>query len=252
MVFLTSDRVQETSTTTGTGSFTLAGAVAGFRALSSVCSTNDTFPYTIEAVDGSGVPTGEWECGIGTYSGSSTLARTTVLSSSNSNAAVNFSAGTKRCLIGMQDRLTGMKLIATSGSISTAVANVTFSGIPPEFNTLMLEMKDLSHDYTTASQTPSYQFSPDGVTYATARAIGATSLTHNASPGFYGSILFFNARQDSGLVLEGVFAGTSPSATGSAGSFRARRSDGGIGAIRLLPTTSGNWDAGVVNLWGAR
>lgn len=251
MAFLTSDRVMETATTTGTGSFTLAGAVAGFRAFSSVCSTNDTFPYTIEAVDGSNVPTGDWECGIGTYSGSNTLARTTVLSSSNSNAAVSFSAGTKRCFIGMQDRFSGLKLIG-SVTVSSAVANITFSGIPRDYNTLVVDILGLGHDYVTAAQTLSYTFSPDGSTYATARAVGATSLAHNDATGFYGSLVFPGIQQSSGLVVEGLFSGNSPSSTGSAGNVRARRCDGGITAVRLVPTTSGNWDSGTVNLWGAR
>ncbi len=95
MAKIWADRVAETSTTTGTGDFTLAGAVTGFRAFSAVCATSDTVEYMIEAVDGSGVPTGEWEIGLGTYSAANTLTRTTVRSSSNAGAAVNFSAGTK-------------------------------------------------------------------------------------------------------------------------------------------------------------
>jgi hypothetical protein len=87
MALLVKDRVQETSTTTGTGTFTLAGALSGFETFSgSIGNTNTTF-YTI--VNGS-----EWEIGIGTV-GAGTLARTTVYQSSNSDALVNFSAGTK-------------------------------------------------------------------------------------------------------------------------------------------------------------
>ncbi len=92
-------RVAEVSTTTGTGAFTLAGALTGHQAFSAVCATSDTTEYVIVAVDGSGVPTGAWEEGIGTYSSANTLTRTTVVSSSNSNAAVNFSAGSKVVLL---------------------------------------------------------------------------------------------------------------------------------------------------------
>lgn len=81
------DRVKETTTTTGTGTITLAGAVTGFRTFSSVLSDNDTTYYAI-------VGDTQFEVGLGTYS-SNTLARTTVLSSSNSNSAVSFSTGTK-------------------------------------------------------------------------------------------------------------------------------------------------------------
>jgi hypothetical protein len=89
------DRVLETSTSTGTGAFTLAGAITGFQRFSAVCSTSDTIYYSIFAVDANGTPTGEWETGLGTYSGTNTLTRTTPLASTNSGSAVSFAAGTK-------------------------------------------------------------------------------------------------------------------------------------------------------------
>jgi hypothetical protein len=93
------DRVAETTTTTGTGALTLAGAITGYQRFSAVCAVNDTVTYAIEAVDSSGVPTGDWEIGVGTYSATNTLTRTTVLKSSNSNAAVSFAAGTKNVFL---------------------------------------------------------------------------------------------------------------------------------------------------------
>jgi hypothetical protein len=89
------DRVKETATTTGTGDFTLAGAVTGFRTFNAAIGLSAWFDYCIEAVDGSGVPTGEWEVGQGQLSGSTTLVRSRVWASSNANALVSFSAGTK-------------------------------------------------------------------------------------------------------------------------------------------------------------
>lgn len=89
------DRVKETSTTTGTGDITTAGAVTGFRTFSAAFGTNAFFNYCIEAVDGSGVPTGDWEVGLGRLSAGTTLVRFRVYASSNANALVNFSAGTK-------------------------------------------------------------------------------------------------------------------------------------------------------------
>lgn len=90
------DRVMETTTTTGTGTLTLAGAITGYQAWSAVGNGN-TGPYSLWGVDGSGVPTGEWEVGIGTYTASgTTLARTKVIASSNSGSVVTLSAGTKR------------------------------------------------------------------------------------------------------------------------------------------------------------
>jgi len=92
MALVVKDRVQETSTTTGTGTFTLGGAVSGFQSFSVIGDGNTTY-YAI--VLGS-----EWEVGIGTYTSSgTTLSRTTILESSNGGTAVNFSAGTKNVFV---------------------------------------------------------------------------------------------------------------------------------------------------------
>tara|TARA_R110000787_G_scaffold284929_2_gene399332 strand:- start:420 stop:2258 length:1839 start_codon:yes stop_codon:yes gene_type:complete len=88
MALVIKDRVKETTTTTGTGTYTLAGAEAGFQAFSSIGDGNTTYYSITDA--------GDWEVGIGTYTASgTTLARTTILSSSNGDAAVNWSAGGK-------------------------------------------------------------------------------------------------------------------------------------------------------------
>lgn len=89
------DRIKETSTTTGTGDFTLAGAVTGYVSFNTAFSTTHQFTYVIEAVDANGTPTGDWEVGDGHLSGSTTLVRDRVIASSNANAAVNFAAGSK-------------------------------------------------------------------------------------------------------------------------------------------------------------
>ena len=90
MAFVIKDRVKETTTTTGTGTVTLAGAVSGFEAFSAIGNTNTTY-YAIVHQSAN-----EWEIGIGTYTASgTTLSRDTVLSSSNSDSAVTFTSGTK-------------------------------------------------------------------------------------------------------------------------------------------------------------
>ncbi len=83
------DRVKETSTTTGTGDMTLAGAPTGFQTFDAVFATSEDIYYTIVNTDGA------WEVGQGHLSGSTTLVRDTVLSSSNSGSLVSFAAGTK-------------------------------------------------------------------------------------------------------------------------------------------------------------
>ena len=92
MAFALNDRVKETSTTTGTGTFDLAGAEIGFESfVSGVGDGNQTY-YAISN-DG----TAEFEVGFGTVTDAATdtLSRDTIISSSNSDALVNFSAGTK-------------------------------------------------------------------------------------------------------------------------------------------------------------
>ena len=88
MALVLKDRVKESTATTGTGTYTLAGAVTGFEAFSSVGDGNTTYYVCTDGTD--------FEVGIGTYTLSgTTLARTTILESSNSDSAVNWSAGSK-------------------------------------------------------------------------------------------------------------------------------------------------------------
>jgi hypothetical protein len=85
------DRVSDTSTTTGTGTLTLAGSPpAGYRAFTAF-TTGDTVRYSITSGDNS-----EWEVGQGVWTSSgATLTRVTVFASSNAGALVDFAAGTK-------------------------------------------------------------------------------------------------------------------------------------------------------------
>ena len=93
MALVYADRVKETTTTTGTGTYTLAGAATGYQSFSDALSNSDTCYYTV--TDGT-----DWEVGLGTFTTSGTLlARTTITASSNSNAAVSWSAGSKDVFI---------------------------------------------------------------------------------------------------------------------------------------------------------
>ena len=93
MALVIADRVKETSTTTGTGTITLGGAVTGYQAFSVLGNGNQCY-YTIV---GTAVAS-EWEVGVGTYS-SSTLTRDTVLDSSTGGAKISFSAGNKEVFV---------------------------------------------------------------------------------------------------------------------------------------------------------
>ena len=88
MALVIKDRVKQTTTTTGTGTLTLNGSVAGFQSFAAALSDGDTTYYALLEPS-----TNEWEVGLGTWTeGSSLLARTTVLASSNSGSAVNLTA----------------------------------------------------------------------------------------------------------------------------------------------------------------
>ena len=91
MALVINNRVRETTSTTGTGAVTLGGAVGGFQTFAAGIGNDNTTYYAISINSES-----EWEVGLGTLnSDSSTLTRTTVLESSNSDSAVDFSAGSK-------------------------------------------------------------------------------------------------------------------------------------------------------------
>ena len=88
MALVIKDRVKQTTTTTGTGTLTLNGSVAGFQSFAAALSDGDTTYYAILEPS-----TNAWEVGLGTWNeGSSLLARTTILASSNSNSAVSLTA----------------------------------------------------------------------------------------------------------------------------------------------------------------
>lgn len=88
MAWVSGDRVRETTTTTGTGSITLAGAATGFLAFSARVSNGDKVFYAIAGST-------EWEVGYGTWTTGGHISRDTVLASSNADALVSFSAGSK-------------------------------------------------------------------------------------------------------------------------------------------------------------
>ena len=88
MALIQADRVKENSSTTGTGNFSLGGAATGFRTFADGVGVSNTCYYVI--TDDS-----DYEVGLGTLNASATLARTTVITSSNSNSAVDWGAGSK-------------------------------------------------------------------------------------------------------------------------------------------------------------
>ena len=124
MAFVIADRVKETTTTTGTGTISLLGAVTNFETFTANLSNSDTTYYAI--VDSTN---NAFEVGLGTFTSSgTTLARSTVIASSNSNSAVNFGAGTKEVFI----TIPASKMVVEDGSNNVAIGGTVtasaFSG----------------------------------------------------------------------------------------------------------------------------
>lgn len=139
MALTFADRVKETSTTAGTGTLTLAGAMYGFQSFAAIGNANTTY-YAI--YDNS---SGDWEVGIGTYTASGTLlSRDTILASSNAGAAVSFSSATKEVFVtypsersvykdaantytvpSVFNAITANSIALTTGTISTTPAAAT-------------------------------------------------------------------------------------------------------------------------------
>jgi len=116
MALVINDRVKETSTTTGTGTIDLAGAETGYESFVAGIGTGNTTYYAIELNSA-----GEWEVGIGTVTDATpdTLSRDTIITSSNSDSAVNFSAGTKNVFCTLPAKRTVSPVMTATGFVVT-------------------------------------------------------------------------------------------------------------------------------------
>ena len=120
MALVLNDRVKESSTTLGTGAMALGGAVNGFETFQAGVGNSNTTYYSI-----SNQGTTEWEVGLGTLDGTSAnLTRTTVISSSNSDSAVNFTSGTKDVFCTLPaSKTTDMIMSVTGDTLYASSAN---------------------------------------------------------------------------------------------------------------------------------
>jgi len=137
MALILHDRVKETTTTTGTGTLDLAGATGGFKSfVAGIGTTNRTY-YAIV-----GRTTTEFEVGLGTITDASpdTLSRDRVISSSNSDNKVSFSAGTKDVFCTFPASKTMDMTLTTAGDILYASANNTPARLGKGSATQVLQM----------------------------------------------------------------------------------------------------------------
>ena len=185
MAFVTADRVRDTSTTTGTGSFTVSGtAPTGYRTLSAVLTASDTFYYAIQHQTAN-----EWEVGLGTYSSANVFARTTPLASSNAGSAVTFSAGTKDVFITLAANQTLQTPQAGTGYAAPSVASTftatqTFNGAS---STLAMVLADAAEtttiSATAATGTINYDVTTQSVLYYTSNASANWTVNFRGSSG---------------------------------------------------------------------
>ena len=157
MALVVNDRVQETTTTTGTGTITLAGAVAGYQSFAVIGDGNTTY-YCI--VNGTA-----WEVGVGTYTASgTTLARTTVLSNSNGNTSPITLSGSSNVFVTYPSE----KSVNLDASTGTAFA--------PAFNAsngLLLNSSTVSANYTIPAGSNAMSVGP--ITVASGIAVTVSS-----------------------------------------------------------------------------
>ena len=216
MALLVHDRVKETSTTTGTGTLDLAGAVSGFESFVAAIGNSNTTYYAITASNG------DFEVGLGTVTDATpdTLARTTVITSSNSNNAVNFGAGTKEVFCTLP--ATKSTILDASGNIvannasnltalnatqltSGTVPDARFPSTLPALNGSALT--NLNATNLASGSVASARLADDSVTLA------------KMAPGTDGNIISYDASGDpvavatgsSGQVLTSAGAGGVPS-----------------------------------------
>ena len=241
MALVVNDRVKETSTTTGTGTFTLAGAVLGFETFSSAIGNTNTTYYSIVNEDG------EFEVGLGTVA-AGTLARTTIISSSNSDSAVNFSSGTKDvfCTLPASKAVildSSGNIVANNGSNLTALnATQLTSGTIPDarFPATLPAANGSALTNLNATNLASGTV-PDARFPSTLPAANGSALTA------------LNATQlTSGTVPDARFPATLPALNGSAltnlnatnlasGSVAsARLADDSVTLAKMAPGTDGN------------
>jgi hypothetical protein len=224
MSLIVADRIQETTNTTGTGAYTLGGAVAGFQTFASVASDTDTVYYSVtDNVD--------FEVGLGTYaSGGGTITRTTVFSSSNSGSAVNWGIGTKNIFLTypadkavLEDASNNVTVgnnlivggtvdgvdIAARDAVLTTTTNTANAALPKAGGTMTGNLV-LNADPTAALQSATKQYVDNiaaaGIHYHQAcRAETTANLnaTYNNGSSGVGATLT-NAGTQAALVLDGV------------------------------------------------
>jgi hypothetical protein len=235
MALVLKDRVKETTTTTGTGSFSLAGAVTGYDSFGQIGTGNTTY-YAIYLDGGS-----EWEVGIGTYTAPSTLSRDTILASSNSGSVVTFSAGQKTIWC---DYPAGKAVyLDASGSISEPIVNI--SGLSGAISTV----DTIAFDTTYATTLTAGQIGWNGNDTLGLGMIGGNVIQHIGEDTFFyvkassaitkGQLCMFTGAVGSSGVLTAAPATAIPFAEAIIGVAAENIALNGFGLVQNTGTLKG-------------
>ena len=208
MALTISDRIKETSNTTGTGTYTLAGAVTGFETFTANLSNSDTTYYC--CTDNT-----DFEVGLGTFTTSgTTLARTTILASSNSNNAVSWTSGTRTLFC---------TLPAAKTVFLDANGNASVGGTITATGTSVFTNLDISGDVDVDGTLETDALTIAGVTLSEtiADTVGAM-VTSNTESGIT------VAYDDADNTLDFTVGTLNQNTTGSAATLTTPRAIGGV------------------------
>ncbi len=193
MALVLKDRVKEQTTTTGTGTITLDGTVSGFESFASVGDGNTTY-YAIVSQSAD-----EWEVGLGTYTAAGTLlSRDTILESSNSDAAVNFSAGTKDVFVTYpSDKAVyadaAGEVSVTRATSATFAASATFATSATNATTAVSATNATSATFATSATNATNQNGGTvSATSGTFNTLIANGLTYPSTDGTASQIIETN------------------------------------------------------------
>ena len=185
MALKIADRVRETTTTEGTGTISLGGAVGNFETFSANLSNADTTYYAI--VDSTN---NTFEVGLGTYTSSgNTLARTTVIASSNSNSAVNFGTATKDVFI--TTPASKMAFLDASGNlISTGGSSVVNTDLSNDTSPQLGGNLDLNGNDIVTTSNADLELAPNGTGHVTVKGnTNQGAIQFNCENNSHGQIL---------------------------------------------------------------
>jgi hypothetical protein len=196
MALVLADRVQDVTTTTGTGTITLAGTPpTGFQSFAVIGNGNTTY-YTIYGGN-------DWEVGIGTYTSiGTTLSRDTVLASSNSGSLVSFGSGDKAVFVtypaekSVNEDAAGNVNISVTGNAATATRATNLAAGAAG-----------SIPYQTAANTTAFVATASGV------LIGGTTPSFSTAPTLTGTN--FTAIPNAALSNNSVTVGTTAISLGA-------------------------------------